>query len=184
MIAAIVIIAVVLVGLLLLIISTQRRLVVLDENINNAMSQIGVQLSSRFDALTALLDLTRGYAKHESESLFEIIKSQRSVITAKSAPGDVLRQEVIISEVLVRIATVSEQYPELKANTNYKKTMDAVETFENMVRTSRLIYNNSVTKLNRDIRMFPVFLIAGILGFSQREYLEDHLSKVDMPNMK
>lgn len=55
---------------------------------------------------------------------------------------------------------------------------------ENMVRTSRLIYNNSVTKLNRDIRMFPVFLIAGILGFSQREYLEDYLSKVGMPNMK
>ena len=82
--------------IVLWLISTQRRLVVLDENISYAMSQIGVQLSSRFDALTALLDLTKGYAKHESETLIETIKSRRSVITAKSTPDDVLRQEGVI----------------------------------------------------------------------------------------
>lgn len=171
-------------AIFLWVMSTQRRLVVLDENINNAMSQIGVQLSSRFDALTALLDLTKGYAKHESETLIETIKSRRSVITAKSTPDDVLRQEGIISEALGRIAMVSEQYPELKANENYIKTMDAVETFENMVRTSRLIYNDSVTKLNREIRMFPVSIIAGMLGFSGRNYLEEQAAKADMPDMK
>ncbi len=164
-------IGVIAVGIVLWAISTQRRLVVLDENINNAMSQIGVQLSSRFDALTALLDLTKGYAKNESETLIETLKSRRSVITAKSTPEDVLRQEDIISEALGAIARVSEQYPELKADANYKKAMDAVETFENMVRTSRLVYNDSVTKLNREIRMFPVSMIAGMLGFRQREYL-------------
>lgn len=166
------------------IISTQRKLVVLDENISNAMSQIGVQLSSRFDALTALLDLTKGYAKHESETLTETIKSRRSVITAKSTPDDVLRQEGVISEALGRIAMVTEQYPELKANQTYIQTMDAVQTFENMVRTSRLIYNDSVTKLNREIRMFPVSMIAGMLGFHQRDYLEEPVDKADMPSMK
>ena len=170
--------------IVLWIISTQRKLVVLDENISNAMSQIGVQLSSRFDALTALLDLTKGYAKHESETLIETIKSRRSVITAKSTPDDVLRQEGIIAEALGRIAMVSEQYPELKADQTYIKTMDAVQTFENMVRTSRLIYNDSVTKLNREIRMFPVSMIAGMLGFRQRDYLEEQAAKADMPSMK
>ncbi|NLT96419.1 MAG: LemA family protein [Clostridia bacterium] len=170
--------------IVLWVISTQRKLVTLDENIDNAMSQIGVQLSSRFDALTALLDLTKGYAKHESETLIETIKSRRSVITAKSTPEDVLRQEGIISEALGRIAMVTEQYPELKANQTYMKTMDAVQTYENMVRTSRLIYNDSVTKLNREIRMFPVSLIAGMLGFQQREYLEEQAAKADMPSMK
>jgi LemA protein len=165
-------------------ITTQRKLVVLDENISNAMSQIGVQLSSRFDALTALLDLTKGYARHESETLIETIKSRRSVITAKSTPEDVLHQEGVISEALGRIAMVTEQYPELAANQTYIKTMDAVQTFENMVRTSRLIYNDSVTKLNREIRMFPVSMIAGMLGFRQRDYLEEQASKVDMPSMK
>lgn len=164
--------------------STQRRLVVLDENINNAMSQIGVQLSSRFDALTALLDLTKGYDRHESETLIETIKSRRSVITAKSTPDEVVRQEGIITEALGRIAMVSEQYPELKSNENYARTMDSVNKYETMVRTSRLIYNDSVTKLNRDIRMFPVSMIAGMLGFLQRDYLEEQASKSDMPSMK
>ena len=70
-------------------IGVQRRLVAMDENVNNAMSQIGVQLSSRFDALTALLDLANGYAAHESQTLIETIKSRRSVITAMSTPDDV-----------------------------------------------------------------------------------------------
>jgi LemA protein len=169
--------------IVLWVISMQRKLVVLDENINNAMSQIGVQLSSRFDAFIALLDLTKGYAKFESETLIETIKSRRSVITAKSTPDDVLRQEGVISEALARIAMVTEQYPELKANPNYIKTMNAVETFENMVRTSRLIYNDSVTKLNREIRMFPVIMIAGMLGFGQRDYLVRQTGKTDMPSM-
>ena len=165
-------------------ISTQRKLVVLDENISNAMSQIGVQLSSRFDALTALLDLTKSYAKHESETLIKTIKSRRIVITAKSTPEDVLRQEGIISEALCRIAMLSEHYPELRANETYITTMDAMQTFENMVRTSRLVYNDSVTKLNREIHMFPTTIIAGVLGFRQRNYLEDQTSKADMPSMK
>jgi len=167
---AIIIIAV---AVVLWAVSTQRRLVMLDENINNAMSQIGVQLSSRFDALTALLDLTKGYARHESEALIETVKSRRNVITAKSTPDDVLRQEGIISEALGRIAMVTELYTELKENQTYNKTMDAVQTYENMVRTSSLIYNDSVTKLNREVRMFPACVVASMLGFRQRDYLEE-----------
>ena len=166
------------------VMSTQRRLVVMDENINNAMSQIGVQLSSRFDALTALLDLAKGYAAHESQTLIETIKSRRSVITAKSTPQDVLQQEGVISEALGRISMVAERYPELKADKGYAKCMDAVDSYEKMVRTSRLIYNDSVTNLNREIRMFPVSLIAGMLGFRQRDYLEAREDKADMPSMK
>ena len=165
-------------------IGVQRRLVVMDENVNNAMSQIGVQLSSRFDALTALLDLAKGYAAHESQTLIETIKSRRSVITAKSTPQDVLQQEGVISEALGRISMVAERYPELKADKGYAKCMDAVDSYEKMVRTSRLIYNDSVTKLNREIRMFPVSLIAGMLGFRQRDYLEAREDKADMPSMK
>ena len=165
-------------------VTTQRSLVALDENINNAMSQIGVQLSSRFDALTALLDLAKGYAEHESQTLIETIKSRRSVITAKSTPDDVLKQEGVIAEALGRISMVTEKYPELKADAQYTKCMDAVENYEKMVRSSRLIYNDNVTKLNREIRMFPTSLIAKTLGFSQRNYLEAVEDKADMPSMK
>ena len=180
----IIVIVLVLVLLAGWIISTQRRLVVMDENVNNAMSQIGVQLSSRFDALTALLDLAKGYAAHESQTLIETIKSRRSVITAKSTPEDVLKQEGVISEALGRISMVAERYPELKADKGYAKCMDAVDSYEKMVRTSRLIYNDSVTKLNRELRLFPTSLVAGLLGFRMRDYLEQREEKADMPSMK
>ena len=179
-----IIIGAILAILVIWVISVQRKLVAMDENINNAMSQIGVQLSSRFDALSALLDLTKGYAEHESKTLIETIKSRRSVITATSTPQDVLKQEGEIAEALGRISMVAEQYPELKANENYAKCMNAVDSYEKMVRTSRLIYNDSVTKMNREIRMFPASMIAGLFGFRQREYLEAVEEKADMPSMK
>lgn len=153
------------------VISTQRKLVVLEENIGNAMSQIGVQISSRFDVLMVLLDITKGYAKQESETLIAVIKSRRNIITAKSTPDNVNRQEELIAEALAMLTIISERYPDLQGNQNYNRLMDAVDTFANMVCTSRLIYNFSVTKLNSEIRMFPTALIARPLGFKQRDYL-------------
>lgn len=167
-----IIIVLILVLLGIWVMSTQRNLVSMDENVNNAMSQIGIQISSRFDALTSLLDLTKRYAAQETQTMLETIRSRRSVITAKSTPQEVLQQEGIIAEALRHIARVAEQYPDLKAEKNYAKCMNAVDSYEKMVRTSRLIYNDSVTKLNRTIRVLPTSLIAGILGFHKREYLE------------
>lgn len=169
--------------IILWVISTQRSLVRLDENINNAMSQIGVQLSSRWDALTSLLDLTKGYAAHEYKTITDTIKTRRS-ITRDSSPEEVQEQESMIVEAMGKIMAIAESYPDLKANTTYIKTMDSVNLYENMVRSSRLIYNDSVTKLNRSIRMFPQSIIAGILGFTQRAYLEAVGEKEDMPSMK
>lgn len=156
---------------------------VLDENINNAMSQIGVQLSSRWDALVSLLDLTKGYAAHEYKTITDTIKARRS-ITRDSSPNDVKQQENFLVEALGKIMAVAESYPDLKADRTYIKTMDSVNQYENMVRTSRLIYNDNVTKLNRAIRMFPASMIAGILGFTKRTYLEAVNEKANMPNMK
>lgn len=169
--------------LVLWFISTQRKLVVMDENINNAMSQIGVALSSRWDALTALLDLTKGYAEHEYKTISDTIK-MRTSINGSSSTADVNAQENIFTQAMGKIMAVAESYPDLKANTNYIKTMDSVNEYENTVRKSRLIYNDSVTKLNREIRMFPTSIIAGILGFKMREYLKEDEKKADMPSMK
>jgi LemA protein len=173
----------ILVILVLWFISTQRALAMLDENINNAMSQIGVQLSSRWDALSALLDLTKGYAEHEYKALSETIKARRPV-TADSSAKDAAEQENLLIGAMSRIMAVAEQYPTLKADASYQKTMDSVNQYEGMVRQSRLIYNDSVTKLNRRIRMFPTSLVAGMLGFAKRDYLEANETKADMPSMK
>lgn len=158
------------------IVSIQRKLAVMDGNINNAMSQIGVQLSSRFDALMFLLDLTKCYAADESLALISTVKAQKSAITAESAPEEVMRQELIISETLGRIIMMSECCPELKADKNYARCMDAVECYEGMVHTSCLIYNDSVAKFNRSLGSVPTSLIARLLGFRRRGYLETPVS--------
>lgn len=164
-------------------ISVQRKLVALDENINNAMSQIGVQLSSRWDALTALLDLTKGYAEHEYKTISDTIK-MRTAISSKSTAAEVNGQENILTEAMGKIMAVAESYPDLKSNENYIKTMDSINEYEEMVRKSRLIYNDSVTKLNRTIRMFPTSIAASVLGITSRDYLEANDKKADMPDMK
>jgi len=156
------------------VISTQRKLTDLNENINNTMSQIGVELTLRFDALMELLVLTKEYAKHEREALIETIKSRRSAITAKSTTDDVLSQEVLISDALGRISAVAEQYPELEASHDNIKLMEMIQNLENMMIINRLIYNDSVDRLNRAIRLFPVCMIAGVLGFKRRKYLYIH----------
>ncbi len=182
MIPTIIIIAVVLV-LVFWFISVQRKLVAMDENVNNAMSQIGVQLSSRWDALTALLDITKGYAEHEYKTISDTVKMRRSVVGTTSAK-EAQAQNNMISEALGRIMAVAENYPDLKANENYIKLMDSTNSYEETVRKSRLVYNDSVTKLNREIRMFPTSVAASLLKINMRDYLEEDSQKANMPSMK
>ena len=151
-----VIIGLILLLLVLWIISVQRKFAVMDGNIQNAMNQIGVQISSRFDDI---------------QPLMERAAARRSVITARSAPEEVSEQEQVIEETVKSIRLAAERNPLLCADKNYTKCMDAVECYGRMVYTSRLIYNDSVTKLNSALGMFPTNVIAGILGFHKREYL-------------
>ena len=90
----------------------------------------------------------------------------------------------MITEAMGKIMAVAESYPELKANENYIKIMDSVNDYEEMVRKSRLVYNDSVTKLNREIRMFPTSIAASVLRIVSRDYLESEDKKADMPSLK
>ena len=159
--------------MLIWIISTRRRLYVLEENIDTAMNQIGVQLSSRFDALLVLLDSIKDYRDNDVSAVMETVKARRNVITAKSMPEEVQEQEKVVSEALWRVLELAEQYPELKEDANYLKRMNAVESYENMLRVSRLIYNDSVTRLNRELQTFPTSWLAGVSGMHKRNYLEN-----------
>ena len=181
------IVVVVLVVLIVLVVlwfvSVQRTLVSLDENVNNALSQIGVNLSSRFDALSGLLDLVKGYNEHEYKTLSDVIK-MRTSIGSKSSASDVDAQENIITEAVGKIMAVAEAYPDLKANTNYQNLMNSLNDYETKVRQSRLVYNDAVTKLNRTIRMIPYSLVAPMCNVFARDYLKTEESKQEMPSMK
>ena len=149
------------------IVSVRKKLAIMDENINHSMNQIGVQLSSRFDALLSLLDFTKKYAGYEAQTLTDEVNEKRCIIMETSTPEEVLRQEGVINEVL-------EEYPGSTDENEYIKCMDAVECYEKMVQTSRLIYNDSVTKLNRELHIFPTSVLAHMLGFEKRDYLVEN----------
>ena len=179
---AIIIIAIVAI-LVLWVISVQRKLVKQEEICKNGLSQIGVQLASRWDALKALAELTKGYSEHEYKTITDTI-AQRRPITAASSSADANAQENLFNEALGRLNLVVERYPELKANETYIKTMDSVNTYQNQVRMSQMVYNDAVTKFNQLIRQFPDSIVASLFHFTPREYLEQNQDKAEMPSMK
>ena len=169
--------------LVIWVIGVQRKLVSQEELVKNALSQIGVQQASRWDALTALADMTKSYSEYEYKTLRDVI-AQRRPINSSSTVADANAQEGLLTNALSRIIAIGEQYPELKASETYVKTMDSINLYENQVRTSRMVFNDSVTNFNRLVRQFPNSLIAGLLGFSVKDYLVENQGKEQMPSMK
>ena len=115
------------------------------------------------------------HAADDTQPLMERAAARRSVITARSAPEEVSEQEQVIEETVKSIRLTAKRNPLFCADKNYTKCMDAVECYGRMVYTSRLIYNDSVTKLNSELGIFPTNVIAGILGFHKREYLSQDI---------
>ncbi len=165
----------------LYIYSTQRSLVDLDEKANNAISQIAVQLNTRWDAVTALVKLTEQYAKHEHDTMIETI-AQRRMQNINSAE-DINSQQTAIGQLLGRLIAVSEAYPQLQAADVYKDTMASLRGYEENVRLSRMVYNDCATKMNRMVRQWPSSFVASLLHFGKREYLQADESKKDFPDI-
>ena len=181
--AAIVVLVVLVIGVVGWFVRGQNNLVNADELCGNALSQIGVQQQSRWDALTALADLTKNYSDYEHKSLLDIIAARRG-ITAKSTAAEVEQQEQALQTGLSQINALAEAYPDLKSNTLYLETMGQVKTYEENVRMSRMVYNDTVTKYNRLVRALPGSFLAGGLGFAPRDYLATDEAKTAMPDLK
>ncbi|MBO5562298.1 MAG: LemA family protein [Bacteroidales bacterium] len=162
-------------------ISVQNKLVQSDELCNNALKQINVQQVSRYDALEALVKLTREYASYESETLQKVIAQRKITASANPTVEEVNANEAALKDISARLIAIAERYPDLKANENYRQTMQSIEKYEENVRLSRMTFNDTVTRFNNQVRMFPASLIAGLLGFAKRDYLAEDTSKKDYP---
>ena len=172
----------VVVAVILWFVSTQRELVNLDEKCSNALSQIQVQMNSRWDALLALAKSTTAYAKHESETLIKVIESRRGMEVRTA--DDVNQQQSAFTEVLGKLMAVHEAYPDLKASDLFKETMAQIKGFEENVRMSRMIYNDTATRMNRYVRQWPSSFVASHLHFGLKDYLKiDDEKKRDMPEL-
>ena len=164
-------------------ISTQRSLVSLDEMCKNALSQIEVQLNSRFDAVIALAKTAAQYAKHESETIIQTIEA-RGGHTSAATPAGINAQSDLLGQMMSRLNVVVEQYPELKASELYQNAQAGQTEYEENVRMSRMVYNDTANKMNRMVRQWPSSIVAQMLHFDVKDYLKvDNEKKKDYPDL-
>ncbi|MCC8037228.1 MAG: LemA family protein [Bacteroidales bacterium] len=154
------------------VVSTQKRLVKCDETSKNALSQIGVQLDARWGALLALAKTASQYATHEKETLVKTIEMRRPVQVSMMHLNDIRDSETQLGNLLGRLNMLQEQYPNLKADTLFQQQMRDIDRYENMVRTSRMVYNDAVTIKNRLVRQLPSSIVAAMFGFSTDAYID------------
>ena len=164
-------------------IPVQNSLVKADELCKNALRQINVQQVSRYDAIKALVKLTRKYAQYEGETLQKVVEARKITASANPTVQEIQANEAALNSALSRLIAVAEQYPDLKASTTYQETMQSIKSYEENVRLSRMTFNDTVTKYNNQVRMFPGSIVASILKFPQREYLAEDTTKTEYPEI-
>lgn len=165
------------------LITVQRNFVALEEMCDNALSQVGVQQQSRWDALTELAKATKSYSQHEHDTLMDVI-SQRNGRSMTNDEKAMQRDDKEFSRALSQIQLVAEQYPALRASELYEKTMDAISSYEDKVRKGRMVYNDMVTNYNRRVKQFPSNVVASIFNFHAKSYYELDEIKNEMPDLQ
>ena len=150
------------------IISIYNGLIQAKLRVDNAWSQIDVQLQRRFDLIPNFVETVKGYMNHESETFEKIAQLRTSWANADtvSKKADLDNQ---LSSTLKTIMAVSENYPELKANQNFSELSEELRNTENKISFSRQFYNDTVTKYNEKIQVFPSNIIAGMFNFGSRD---------------
>jgi LemA protein len=166
-------------------ISTQRSLVNLDELCKNALSQIEVQLNSRFDAVIALAKTAAKYAKHESETIIQTAQARGGNSGAPATTAEAINQQSsLLGQLMGRLNVVFERYPELKASDLYENAQKGQREYEEHVRMSRMVYNDTATKMNRMVRQWPSSIVASLLHFDIKDYLKiDDEKKKNYPDL-
>ena len=165
-------IALIVVALLIIwIIVMYNSLVSAKLKVDNAWSQIDVQLQRRFDLIPNFVETVKGYMAHESET-FEKIAALRTSWANSSSVGEKAKLDNELSGALKTIMAVSENYPDLKANTNFSELSEELRNTENKISYSRQFYNDSVTMYNTKLELFPSNIIANMFKFKSRELFE------------
>jgi len=168
------IIVVLVVAVLLVVfwyIGTMNKLRQLELKVNEAESGIDVALTKRFDMLTKMLETTKGYAKHESETLEKVVK-WRSGIPQNATVKDKEEFMSQLNQVASGISVVVEKYPDLKANTVFQDLQSAVANTEEHLQAARRLYNANVTQINTIIVTFPQSIVANAIKMDKKAYFE------------
>lgn len=180
-----IIVVLVLLGLLVLLgiflWVTYNSLVTLKVRVDEAWSDITVQLKRRADLIPNLVNSVKGYAAHES-GVFEKVTEARSAVMSANGVKETADAENMLEGALKSLFAVAEAYPDLKANENFLQLQNELVDTEDKIQASRRFYNGGVRDLNTKIQIFPNNVFAGMLGFSQRDFFEvEDMASVEKP---
>jgi LemA protein len=163
----------VIVALVAWIVMIYNGLVAMRQRVNQAFSDIDVQTKQRHDLIPNLVETVKGYASHERGTLEAVVQARNAAITAQS--GGVAAQaaaENVLSGALRQLFALSEAYPDLKANQNFQQLQSELSDIENKIAAARRFFNNAVQEYNTGIQQFPAVLLAGSLGFTQKDFFD------------
>jgi LemA protein len=165
----------VLVGIFILavlfVIGIYNSLVRLRNQVDNAWSQIDVQLKRRHDLIPNLVETAKGYMQHE-RGTFEAITEARSKAMGARSVAEASKAEGQLTEALSKFMLVVENYPDLKANQNFLSLQETLTSTENKIAFARQAYNDQAMLYNNKTQMFPSNIVAGMFNFSKRDYFE------------
>ncbi len=157
--------------LIIIIIALYNGLVTMRLKVKNAWSQIDVQLQRRFDLIPNLVETVKSYAKYESDVLTKVTDLRNSWANANSV-DEKAKLDNELSSTLKTIMAVAENYPDLKANQNFLSLQDELQNTENKISYSRQFYNDSVTRYNIKLQVFPSNIIASVFHFKEEPLFE------------
>lgn len=167
-----IVVVVVIVLLVAMVIGAYNGLVKLDERVNEAWSDITVQLKYRADLIPNVVETVKGYAKHEKET-FQMVTEARSAVMGAKTVKQAAAAEKEMQGALGKIFAIAEAYPELKANENFVKLQSQLQDVEDKIQAARRFYNAGAKELNTKIKTFPTNLINNFVGhFKKRDYFE------------
>ena len=169
-----VVILLIIIGIVGWYISTRNRFIRLEQNVESSESRIDVYLTKRFDLLTKMLDTTKGYMKHEKETLIDVIEMRNP--GAKASLQEKAQFNEQMNEAAKQLNLVVERYPELKADRMFDNLQNSISEVEENLQSARSNFNSNVKDFNQAILQFPASLVAGS-KYTKKEYFEAEASK-------
>ena len=169
-----------------------NSMVTMDESVQNKWANVETQYQRRADLIPNLVSTVKGYAKHEQETLEGVVKA-RSEATQVKLDADNLTPEKLaayqkaqgsISSALGRLLAVAENYPDLKANENFRELQSQLEGTENRITVARKDFNDAAKSYNQSIRQFPRNILAGLFGFEKKAYFEAEAGSEKAPKVE